>query len=48
MRVILPVGKKTRFPKCNAWQISAIGKKDFVDELGIRATTANVLLKDLI
>ncbi len=39
---------KTRFPDCNAWQISAIGKKDYIGELGIRVSPATTFLKDLI
>lgn len=39
---------KTRFPKCESWQISAVGKKDFVDDLGIRVAPANELLGTLI
>ena len=39
---------KTRFPACEAWQISAIGKKDFVDDLGIRVAPATRLLGELV
>lgn len=39
---------KIRFPECSAWQISATGKKNFVDGLGIRACPASEFLKDLI
>lgn len=39
---------KERFSSCDAWQISAVGKKDFVDERGIRACPAIKFLKNLI
>jgi len=39
---------KTRFPDCTAWQISAMGKKDFVGELGIRTCPARVFLATLM
>ncbi len=39
---------KERFPSCEAWQISAVGKKDFVDEQGIRACPAVNFLSTLI
>lgn len=39
---------KERFPRCEAWQISAIGKKDFVSGEDIRLSPAIVLLKTLI
>lgn len=39
---------KTRFPEAEAWQISAIGKKNYVGELGIRVAPATEFLKDLI
>ena len=39
---------KERFPEMDAWQISAIGKKDFVSNDGIRMAPAIKLLKDLI
>src|SRR3990167_6648759 len=31
---------KERFPNCEAWQISAIGKKHYISELGIRVCPA--------
>ena len=39
---------KERFPACKAWQISAVGKKDFVDEQGIRVCPAVDFLGTLI
>lgn len=39
---------KERFPACDAWQISAIGKKNFTDELGIRVCPATEFLSGLI
>jgi len=39
---------KQRFPSCEAWQISAIGKKDFVDNLGIRVCPALLFLGGLV
>lgn len=39
---------KTRFPNCQAWQISAIGQKNFVDDLGIRVCPAVEFLANLI
>ncbi|HWM93853.1 MAG TPA: DUF4143 domain-containing protein [Thermoanaerobaculia bacterium] len=39
---------KTRFPECEAWQISATGKKDFVSPEGIRVCPAPVYLAGLI
>lgn len=39
---------KERFPECDAFQISATGKKDFIDPQGIRVCPAEVFLKTLI
>ena len=39
---------RQRFPKCDAWQISATGTKDFVSGDGIRVAPALALLKDLV
>lgn len=39
---------KERFPECLCWQISAIGKKDYVSDAGIRVCHAVEFLKDLI
>jgi uncharacterized protein len=39
---------KERFPTCEAWQISATGKKDFIGELGIRVCPAIKFLITLI
>lgn len=39
---------KTRFPKCEAWQISAIGTKNYLGELGIRVCPATEFLCNLI
>jgi predicted AAA+ superfamily ATPase len=38
---------KTRFPKADAWQVSAIGTKDFVTPDGIRVAPALRLLSGL-
>lgn len=39
---------KLRFQDCDAWQISAVGKKDFVDDLGIRVAPAIKFLDRLV
>jgi hypothetical protein len=39
---------KTRFPDTQAWQISATGKKDFVNPDGIRVAPALKLLSRLV
>lgn len=39
---------KARFPKCDAWQISAIGTKDYVTPDGIRVAPAVQLLRTLV
>ncbi len=39
---------KKRFPEIEAWQISAIGKKDYVGDLGIRVCPATLFLSQLI
>ncbi len=39
---------KAKFPSCEAWQISAIGKKDYVSPAGIRVVPAPEYLKKLI
>ncbi|MCH9770270.1 MAG: DUF4143 domain-containing protein [Gammaproteobacteria bacterium] len=39
---------KKRFPDCRAWQISMVGKKDYLSKEGIRVCNAIHLLKDLI
>lgn len=39
---------KAKFPECEAWQISAIGKKDYLGDLGIRVCPANDFLAGLI
>ena len=39
---------KARFPETDAWQISAVGKKDYVSSKGVRAAPASLLLKTLI
>ncbi len=39
---------KTRFASCEAWQISAIGKKDYVSGEGIRVCPALPFLQSLI
>ena len=38
----------TKFPKAEAWQLSAIGKKDFINEEGIRVSPALNFLKTLV
>ena len=37
-----------RFPDCDAWQVSAVGTKDYVSPDGIRVAPALVLLKTLV
>ncbi len=37
-----------RFPAADAWQVSAVGSRDFVSPEGIRAAPALVLLKGLV
>lgn len=39
---------KLRFPNCEAWQISATGKKNYVGELGIRVCPALEFLQNLV
>jgi predicted AAA+ superfamily ATPase len=39
---------KARFPACDAWQVSAVGRKDFVSPDGIRVAPAIELLRTLI
>jgi len=39
---------KKRFPECEAWQISATGKKDFISDLQIRVCPAFIFLANLI
>lgn len=39
---------KQRFPACDAWQISATGKKDYIGEMGIRVCPATKFLSTLI
>jgi hypothetical protein len=39
---------KARFPGCEAWQVSAVGRKDFVSPEGIRAAPALALLRTLV
>lgn len=39
---------KNRYPDCDAWQISAMGKKDYITPTGIRVAPARLLLKDLV
>lgn len=39
---------KERFPSCEAWQITATGKKDFVSEQGIRVCPAVDFLAGLV
>ncbi len=48
-----PLGKglrylKARFPKCDAWQISCKGKKDYVSDEDIRVCPATELLSSLV
>jgi predicted AAA+ superfamily ATPase len=38
---------KARFPECEAWQISATGRKDYVSPEGIRVCPALVFLRPL-
>jgi predicted AAA+ superfamily ATPase len=39
---------KPRFPACEAWQISAVGKKDYQTPDGIRVCPARTLLQTLV
>ena len=39
---------KERFPSCDAWQISAVGKKDYISTNNIRVCPATVFLQRLI
>jgi hypothetical protein len=39
---------KARFPRCEAWQVSASGRKDYVTPEGIRASPATALLQELL
>lgn len=39
---------KTRFPKCDTWQVSAVGTKDYESVEGIRVAPAAELLKRLV
>jgi predicted AAA+ superfamily ATPase len=39
---------KTRFPACEAWQISATGRQDYVTADGIRVCPAPVFLRELV
>jgi hypothetical protein len=39
---------KVRFPKCEAWQVSAVGTKDYVTPGGIRVAPAMRLLSRLV
>ena len=38
---------KARFPSCDAWQVSATGRKDYVTPEGIRVAPALKLLSTL-
>jgi predicted AAA+ superfamily ATPase len=37
-----------RFPRCDAWQVSAVGRKDYVSREGIRVAPALALLRRLV
>ncbi|MGE0447376.1 MAG: ATP-binding protein [Vicinamibacterales bacterium] len=39
---------KARFPKCEAWQVSAVGTRDYVTPDGIRVAPAMQLLRGLL
>lgn len=39
---------KVRFPRCEAWQVSAVGSKDYVTPDGIRVAPALRLLRTLV
>ena len=39
---------KTKFADCDAWQLSAIGKKDYLSKDKIRACPAVNFLKELV
>ncbi len=49
----VPIGKglkylKERFAECEMWQISAIGKKDYISQEGIRVSPCLTLLRRLV
>ena len=48
LRYFRDTDRKVRFPKCEAWQISAVGTKDYVTPDGIRVAPAMQLLRGLI
>ena len=37
-----------RFPTVPAWQVSAVGRKDYVTPSGVRVAPAGVLLRELV
>lgn len=39
---------RARFPECEAWQVSATGRKDYVTPEGIRVAPAPALLGRLV
>ena len=39
---------KTRFPECDAWQISAVGTRDYIDARGLRVAPALTFLRTLV
>jgi hypothetical protein len=39
---------KARFPDCEAWQVSAVGTKDYITPEGIRVAPAMELLRRLV
>ena len=39
---------KAKFPQAEAWQLSAIGRKDYVSQEGIRVAPALALLNDWV
>jgi hypothetical protein len=39
---------QARFPQCEAWQISATGRKEFVTPEGVRVASAIKLLGQLV
>ncbi len=39
---------KQRYPLVPAWQVSAAGRRDYVDRDGIRVAPAWVLLRELV
>ena len=39
---------RVRFPQCDAWQVTAVGRKDYQSPEGIRVAPALTLLRTLV